>query len=569
MINFHKENYYKEKLKTYTKKCKIFSIIRAILAINFIIWMIYFISDIKTINMIVTIISFIGLISFMLFTNKFYKIENDIKKILNCYEKHYYRRNYDFNALIDDGSDFLLKDNYKLSDLDIFGKKSLYQYICQAKTKLGRIKLAKQLDEPLDKPLGFTNSIIELGNSEEAILIESAINDLDNSERKYDHKDFNNLFSAKIKFPKYKIIINLLSVINSYIILVLSLFNVVDISVFFMLLISNIITSFLLKCDQFSIESTKYYNLCDKYINIIESISNVKYEEEYLKNISNKAIKCENDLKKLKRIFLKLSTRRNFIAKILLNSILPYDYIISLLYNLEFENINGLEELFDSISEFELILSFSNIVKDTNQYTIGTISNEIKIDGIVHPLVQNCVENDYQQVGGVILTGSNMSGKTTFMRTLGINQVLFNACKIVCAKSYYAPNLKVFTSLRASDELSEGVSTFYAEILRMKLINEEIKNNKCLILIDEIFKGTNANDRIKASLMVIDKLNLYNQFFIISTHDFELCDSKNIVNYHFNENYVDNKIYFDYKIKIGKCDTKNAIYLLRMANIIE
>ena len=103
----------------------------------------------------------------------------------------------------------------------------------------------------------------------------------------------------------------------------------------------------------------------------------------------------------------------------------------------------------------------------------------------------------------------------------------------------------------------------------MKNINSEIKNKKNLILVDEIFKGTNASERIDASFKVIDKLNSYNQLFIISTHDFELCNAKNISNYHFNETYIDDKISFDYKIKMGKSKTKNAIYLLKMANIIE
>jgi len=118
--------------------------------------------------------------------------------------------------------------------------------------------------------------------------------------------------------------------------------------------------------------------------------------------------------------------------------------------------------------------------------------------------------------------------------------------------------------------LKEGISTFYAEILRMKKANEGIKEGKSLILIDEIFKGTNAYERISASFKVIDKFNEYKALFIISSHDFELCDAKNILNYHFSEYYNDdNKIAFDYKIKEGKCETKNALYLLKMANIID
>ena len=170
---------------------------------------------------------------------------------------------------------------------------------------------------------------------------------------------------------------------------------------------------------------------------------------------------------------------------------------------------------------------------------------------------------------GIILTGSNMSGKTTFMRTLGICQTLFNAKGLIPAYMYSSNDINIFTSLRANDMLSEGISTFYAEILRMKDINNAIKERKNLILVDEIFKGTNASERIDASFKVIDKLNSYNQFFIISTHDFELCNANNILNYHFNETYIDDKISFDYKIKEGKSETKNAIYLLKMANIIE
>jgi len=161
-----------------------------------------------------------------------------------------------------------------------------------------------------------------------------------------------------------------------------------------------------------------------------------------------------------------------------------------------------------------------------------------------------------------------MSGKTTFMRTLALCVTLNNANGLVPAYEFSAPKLDIYTSLRANDMLSEGISTFYAEILRMKKINQAIKEKKCLILVDEIFKGTNAIERISASNQVIDKLKLNNQLFIISTHDFELCDNKNIINYHFNETYIDDKISFDYKIKEGKSDTKNAIYLLKMADII-
>ena len=145
---------------------------------------------------------------------------------------------------------------------------------------------------------------------------------------------------------------------------------------------------------------------------------------------------------------------------------------------------------------------------------------------------------------------------------------LYNASSIVPAKIFKAPKLDIYTSLRANDMLSEGVSTFYAEILRMKKINEGIKKGPSLVLIDEIFKGTNLNERLEASFKIIENLNNYNAYFIISTHDEKITEAKNIVNYHFNEYYEDDKISFDYIIKEGKSETRNALYLLKMADII-
>ncbi len=212
-------------------------------------------------------------------------------------------------------------------------------------------------------------------------------------------------------------------------------------------------------------------------------------------------------------------------------------------------------------------MSLSNIGIDNETYCVGD-TGSLEGDDMYHPLVKDCVKNSFKLDGGVILTGSNMSGKTTFMRTLGINQTLYNAKGLIPASRFTSNNLNIYTSLRANDMLAEGISTFYAEILRMQKINSAIETEDTLVLIDEIFKGTNQTDRITASMKVIEKLNNKNARFIITTHDFELCEANNILNYHFNEEYVNDKISFDYKIKDGKCETKNAIYLLKMANII-
>ena len=128
----------------------------------------------------------------------------------------------------------------------------------------------------------------------------------------------------------------------------------------------------------------------------------------------------------------------------------------------------------------------------------------------------------------------------------------------VAASHYEAPRLSLYTSLRVNDLTLEGISTFYAELKRIKNIIDGIKRGeKIFALIDEIFKGTNASDRLVGATRVIEKL--LNQYAIISTHDFELCKIQNVLNYHFNEDYDNDKIKFDYKLVLDTLFNKNVI----------
>ena len=206
-----------------------------------------------------------------------------------------------------------------------------------------------------------------------------------------------------------------------------------------------------------------------------------------------------------------------------------------------------------------------------NDVCVPSISKDVCIDAIElkHPLLKECVSNSFSSSNGVnIITGSNMGGKTSFIRTIGINILLMNAGTYVCASSFSSSLFKVFTSISISDSISEGISTFYEELLR---ISEAIKysDGNRLILIDEIFKGTNYNDRIYGALKVIDKFNDNRTILFITTHDFELCDVKNVSNYYFKEYYEGENIKFDYKIRQGKCTSTNAKYLMNRLGIVD
>ena len=195
---------------------------------------------------------------------------------------------------------------------------------------------------------------------------------------------------------------------------------------------------------------------------------------------------------------------------------------------------------------------------------------------MAHPLIgDRAVANTYELVTPkqiTLITGSNMSGKSTFLRTVGINLLLTYIGAPACANEFSCPIMNIYTCMRTKDNLEESISSFYAEILRIKLIIDACKRGEeVFVLLDEIFKGTNSKDRHIGATVLIKQLISNGARGLVSTHDLELCDleeeMKEVENYNFREYYKDNKIQFDYKLRKGKSNTQNAVYLMRLAGI--
>ncbi len=570
MLEFKGEERVKQEIERLSKITKGISLLRLVFAINLIIWVICLFSlENYVLYGVLASISAIVMFSFIFFTNRFFKELNLNKKKAKVYLLHHKRRNLDFSSFVDEGRDYLKKEDYKLADLDIFGPKSLFQYLNVCKTKLGRDSLATQLSNPVKKNQEFTKCIYQMSQSEETLELEAGLMEFDESAKHINYEEFNSIFNHKIQFKPIFIlpIVSFLGMIV-YFILVLAM-GISSYSLIAFVLVNFVLTRVCLKNDIFDLDAFKYYNLCEAYHFLSLRALNLNFKDEHYNELTKSISDSLGNLNKIKKVYLSLSSRRNFLVNFLLNAVAVYDIWIILAYNHQIKSIQSLNGLFTAISEIEVMTSFSILGIDNAIVSIPKENSyHIRGEMLYHPLVKNCISNDFLLQGGVVLTGSNMSGKTTFMRTLGVNQILFNAGSIVCAKEFSSEFIPIYTSLRANDMLSEGISTFYAEILRMKKMNEAIQEGKCLILVDEIFKGTNAYERIQASLQVIEKFNQYKVLFIISTHDFELCDAKNILNYHFNEQYIEDKIAFDYKIKEGMCESSNALYLLKMSGII-
>ena len=230
--------------------------------------------------------------------------------------------------------------------------------------------------------------------------------------------------------------------------------------------------------------------------------------------------------------------------------------------------------LYTFIGKIDLYLSISKLREDMLYFckpTISTNKNKILIcEDIIHPLIEDCVPNNITLNNqSLILTGSNMSGKTTFLRTIAINNILANTINTCFATKFESLKMQTLTSIRITDDLLQRKSFFFEEVsLLKKLINISTQEDNCLFVIDELFKGTNTRERIAASKSILEFLNKTNHIVLFSTHDLELIEllEEGFERGYFYEREQEGELKFDYKFKIGKNYLTNAIRILELNN---
>jgi DNA mismatch repair ATPase MutS len=180
----------------------------------------------------------------------------------------------------------------------------------------------------------------------------------------------------------------------------------------------------------------------------------------------------------------------------------------------------------------------------------------------------------YEDQRIVILTGSNMAGKSTFLRTVGVNLALAYAGAPVNAASMQTSLFRLFTCIKVSDSVQDGLSYFYAEVKRLQalLAATEVDDElPVLFLIDEIFRGTNSRERLIGSRSYIRSLSQLRTVGLIATHDLELIkladEIKGVTNYHVREEVLDSRMVFDYRLRRGPCPTTNALKIMRLEGL--
>lgn len=244
------------------------------------------------------------------------------------------------------------------------------------------------------------------------------------------------------------------------------------------------------------------------------------------------------------------------------------------------EHGKGVRGWFEALAELEALSSFATWHFERPEDVFPEIDDgpvHVHAQALGHPLLDAPVRNDVTLEGpghAWIITGSNMSGKTTLMRATGLNTVMALAGLPVCAKSLKVSRVQVLTSMRVKDSLEQGVSYFYAEVKRIKTVLDTAKahRDRCLFFLDELFMGTNAKERLMASRQLMLMLLDLGAAGAVTTHDLSLTElaaerPTKIVNVHFRDEVKNGDMTFDYTLREGVVTTTNALEVLRRAGV--
>ncbi len=291
-------------------------------------------------------------------------------------------------------------------------------------------------------------------------------------------------------------------------------------------------------------------------------------------------------LRKMARVCDGLSVKANPLVHLALNLLFPWDIYFSLKYEHLRTRLLAVFPLWmDALGQIEMASSLAQFSASHPEYAFPQMDPEsqgsptLVAEEVGHPLLppSKRVVNDFtlSGLGSItLITGSNMSGKSTFLRTLGINVCLAQAGGPVCARSFSAPRMRIFCSLRIKDDLEMGLSYFYAEVKRLKQILDAAADTTAppvLFLIDEIFKGTNNQERIIGSTAYLKALVKSHGLGLVTTHDLELtglaAENRKISNAYFKESVGGGLLVFDYRLHKGLCSETNALRIMAMEGL--
>ena len=476
----------------------------------------------------------------------------------------------------DNGSAFQQENHPYAYDLDILGERSLYHYLNRTHTFLGRKLLAERLLSPTPERILDTQK-----------QIQALTPDLDwrqtftaYAQQIDDSEEFYTKLSAWAKAP-----VKLLSNVMRYTLIALPILLVACLLIGYvwdnellktigkLLLTINLVTffSFIGRIAKEKLGFERTYTMLYAFRECIAQVE-ARFPER------NQQASAK--IAQLSRLLDDLDSVGNILVSIPLNAFSFYHiHRYQQLLQWKARYAAHIEEWLQSVGEIEVLCSFANFSYNHPDFVYPSLNNkyEIAFEAVGHPLIssEQRITNDIilNEQAFILLTGSNMSGKSTFLRTLGMNMLLTLVGLPVCARKANVHPLRLLVSMRLADSLSDDKSYFFAEINRIQQIVKTLENERCFVLLDEVLRGTNSEDKQQGTIKIVERLLSLQALGVLATHDIEVCNlseqyPQQLQNKCFESIIENGELTFDYKLRDGVCKNKNATFLMKKLGII-
>ncbi|PKP12659.1 MAG: DNA mismatch repair protein MutS [Bacteroidetes bacterium HGW-Bacteroidetes-3] len=575
---------FEQEYKSFKKQLALSSSLRLFVFLSAATGIYFFFGQVEILVSIIVI--WAVLFFFLLTRHSKLQYKSDLNKALIDLNKTEIKAlNQDYFSL-NPGNEFIDPAHPYSYDIDLFGKGSFFQYCNRTVTPEGKLEFVEKLrNSDISNILERQNGIKELSQKPKWRQQFSALASLVKVE--HPAKEIADwIHNYKSVFPKFLFFLPKVFSAVSLVLIVLVFTDVVaeQILLIWFFVGLGISGAFLKKVNELYGDANKAKDTFKQYHKLLNEIETASFESKILKEkqqeIQTESLKASAIFAKFSKRLDSFDQRNNLIIAVFGNAFLLRDLqhahkVEKWIYSYK----DKVEDWFKVIAFFDAKNSLANFAFNHPSYVFPEIEKNklaIAAKNLGHPLLKEAqrVDNDFyiENLQFYIVTGANMAGKSTFLRTVSLSIVMANMGLPVCAAEFKYSPIKLITSMRTSDSLTENESYFFSELKRLKFIVDEIKNEDYFIILDEILKGTNSTDKAIGSKKFVQKLVNSKATGIIATHDLSLCEIEKelpeIKNYYFDAEIINDELFFDYKLKEGICKNMNASFLLKKMEII-
>lgn len=490
-----------------------------------------------------------------------------------------------------DGAQYVDPEHPYTYDLDIFGKNSLFQYLNRTANAIGSDRLARYFlqDQSKREILDTQAAVRDLAPRfrwRQELLAEGQL-----------HADQASAYRNLLQWAEQpvsrtalplRILYYTLTVATAAVGLGLFLVPISALGQAFKILTALNLVVVVAHAKKIKTELEQInamHKIVGQYGHLLQCIEKETFEAEKLRGIQgglNVAGRpASAAILQLSGLLHQLESVQNLLGALIFNSLFVYHvHVLLALEKWKLRYAGHIRDWIDAAGEMEALSSLAHFAFNNPDFVFPEIADtaRLKIEALGHPLIpaekRVCNDIQFEKPGFVILTGSNMSGKSTFLRTLGINLLLAKTGAPVCAAACAVYPFDIFVCMKLSDSLHDNESYFYAELKRLKRIIEHLEAGPAaFLLLDEVLRGTNSNDKLSGTLGLLETMVRLRATGVLATHDLSVCDlaaqyPDALRNMCFEVEMTADNLVFDYRLRNGVCVNKSASFLMKKMGVI-